>query len=295
MDFLANAGKLIQLASHVGHSLAEISTSPELKARIDRIPTHLGPYGVDPFGFDPQYVKKISGFAAWVYHNYFRVETKGVQNIPDGKCLVIGNHSGQLPFDAAMITAAAFLEREPPRFLRSMIERFVPATPFVSSFMARCGHVLGTPENCRRLLDASEAILAFPEGVRGLNKTYKHRYKLQRFGQGFMRLALEANAPIVPTVVVGAEEQSPSFYDAKLLGKIFGLPAFPITPTHPLVPVVGMLPYPTKYYIYFGEPMQFSGDANDEDAAIQKKVEEVRTRMQEMLDEGLKNREHVFW
>ena len=70
----------------------------------------------------------------------------------------------------------------PGRYLRAMLERFVPATPFASTFMARSGQILGTPANCKRVLEAEGAILVFPEGVRGLNKTWTKRYKLQEFG-----------------------------------------------------------------------------------------------------------------
>ncbi|MEK7704767.1 MAG: lysophospholipid acyltransferase family protein, partial [Myxococcota bacterium] len=232
---------------------------------------------------------------AWLYRRYFRAQAFGVANIPDGACLIVANHSGQLPFDAMMINYAAFLERDPPRVFRSMVERFVPATPFVSTFIARTGQVLGTPENCRRLLDAGEAILVFPEGVRGLNKTWDKRYQLQRFGQGFVRLALESKVPVVPVVVIGAEEQAPSFFNLERLGRLFGMPALPVTPTHPLIPGLGLLPLPTRYRIYFGEPMQLTGDCNDEDEAILRIVEQVRSTMQRMVDTGLRAREHVFW
>jgi len=291
-DFLE---KIIVLADRFGDEIGAVVSNPELEARLERIPTALGPYGVDPFGFEPSYLKRFVGFGAWLYHKYFRVQTFGAANIPDGPCFVIANHSGQLPFDAMMVNYAAFLEREPPRVFRSMVERFVPATPFVSTFIARTGQVLGTPENCRRLLDAGEAILVFPEGVRGLNKTFDKRYRLQRFGSGFMRLALENNVPIVPAVVIGAEEQAPSFFNLKRLGKVFGMPALPVTPTHPLFPGLGLLPLPTRYRIYFGAPRLFRGDSNDEDEAIIKLVEELRSDMQRMIERGLRTREHVFW
>ncbi len=290
------AVKAIELASKIGEGVSSVvSPEAELEARVDRIPTRLGPYGVDPFGFDPGYVKKLIGLGSWVYRNYFRCQTFGLDNIPDGRCFIIANHSGQLPFDAAMITLSVLLDREPPRFLRSMVERFVPQTPFVSVFLARCGQILGTPENCKRLLEAEESILVFPEGVRGLNKTWKDRYRLQRFGTGFLRIALETNTPVVPCAVIGAEEQAPSLYNLKRLGKLFGFPALPITPLHPWIPGLGLLPLPTRYRIYFGPPMRFTGDANDEDEVIAQKVEKVRTTMQGMIDEGLKQRQHVFW
>jgi 1-acyl-sn-glycerol-3-phosphate acyltransferase len=296
VDLPIAAAKLMSFAARLADHIGEIASNPELEARIDRIAArNLGEHGVDPFGFDPEYMKKVIGPVGWVYRHWFRVEAHDLNNIPDGRCILIGNHSGQLPFDAAMVGFAAFADREPPRILRSMIERFVPDTPFVSVFMARCGQILGTPENCRRLLLEDEGLIVFPEGVRGLNKTFDRRYRLQEFGQGFMRLAIETQTPIVPVAVIGAEEQAPSFFNAKAVGGLLGFPAFPITPTNPLLPLVGMLPYPVKYRLYFGPALRYTGDANDEDEVIRRKVEEVRTTLQGMIDQGLSAREHVFW
>ena len=295
MDFVGAAIKLLEVAGKVSEGMGDVMSSHDLEDRLERIPSNLGPYGVDPFGFDPQYVKKVVGPAAWLYRKYFRCEAQGLENVPEGRSLIIANHSGQLPFDGLMIGMSMFLDSEPPRFTRSMVERFVPATPFVSPLLARCGQILGTPENCRRLLGSGESILVFPEGVRGLNKTWSQRYRLQRFGQGFMRLALETGTPIVPAVVIGAEEQAPTFYNAKSVGRMLGFPAFPITPTNPLFPGIGLLPLPTRYRIRFGEPMAFEGNANDEDDVILEKVSHVKNQMQQMIDEGLREREHIFW
>ena len=97
----------------------------------------------------------------------------GIERVPaDGRVLLVSNHSGQLPFDAAMIELALLLDMDPPRIARALVERWVPTLPFVAPFFARLGQVVGTPENCRRLLAAEEALLVFPEGVRGLNKTF---------------------------------------------------------------------------------------------------------------------------
>jgi hypothetical protein len=79
------------------------------------------------------------------------------------------------------------------------------------------------------------------------------------------------------------------------LGRLLGIPALPVTPLHPLLPGLGLLPLPTRYRIHFGEPMRLSGDPNDEDEAVQTRVDAVKATMQRMIDEGLAAREHVFW
>jgi 1-acyl-sn-glycerol-3-phosphate acyltransferase len=246
-------------------------------------------YGVDPFGFSLDFALSAIAPLVWIYRHYFRVETHGIEKVPKGRVLLIANHSGQVPLDAVMIGVSLIIEGKPPRAIRSMVERWVPALPYVSTFMARVGQIVGTPENCRRLLQAEEAILVFPEGVRGIAKLWPQRYQLQEFGLGFMRLALETGTPIVPVAVIGAEEQAPSFMDVKPIAKLLGFPAFPITPTG--LPI----PLPTKYRLYFGDPMRFTGRADDEDAELDKKVRTVKASIQSMLDEGLKQRKHVFW
>jgi 1-acyl-sn-glycerol-3-phosphate acyltransferase len=224
----------------------------------------------------------------WLYKHYFRVKSTGLEHMPKGRVLLISNHSGQVPMDGAMIGVAMLVDADPPRAIRAMVEKWVPTLPFVSTFMARTGQIVGTPENCRRLLAANEAIVVFPEGVRGLNKLYSQRYQLQEFGLGFMRLALETDTPIVPVAVVGAEEQAMALADVKPLAKLMGMPSMPITPT--LVP----FPLPSRYSIQFGEPMRFTGNPNDDDAELEKKVKEVKAVIQSMLNKGLRERKSIF-
>jgi 1-acyl-sn-glycerol-3-phosphate acyltransferase len=263
---------------------------PGSRERLQKLTPPRNEYGVDPYGLDVDYAVAAMAPFLWLYRKYFRVEVRGMDQVPtDGRVLLIANHSGQLPFDAAMLGVSLLIDLDPPRFARALVEKWVPTLPFVSSFYARLGQVVGTPENCRRLLAADEAIMVFPEGVRGLNKPWRERYRLQDFGLGFMRLALEADAPIVPIGIVGAEEQAPALFDLKPLARLLAMPALPVTPT------VLPLPLPTRYRIHFGAPLRFSGSPDDEDAVLEAKVAQVKAAVQKLLDEGVRQREHVFW
>lgn len=265
---------------------------PDLIHRCEALTTRRNEYGYDPFGFHPQSIKYPLLLTRWLYRNYFRCEAKGLENIPaDGPCLLVANHSGQLPFDAMVILTAVMLEAPHPRAARSMVERFVPTLPFVSYLFNRWGQITGTPENCQRLLRDGEMILVFPEGTAGISKPFSQRYQLAAFGHGFMRMALEAQAPIVPVAVIGAEEQAPAV-NAKPLARMMRAPSFPVVPYPPFFPIV---PLPVKYRLYFGEPLSFEGDPDDEDESIEAKVRAVRNRIRSMLHLGLRERKHVFW
>jgi 1-acyl-sn-glycerol-3-phosphate acyltransferase len=267
----------------------------EVDARMRRIPTQLNGYGYDPWGLSIDTARRAAFLSSLLYRYYFRVESHGIENLPSGRVLVIGNHAGQVAIDAAMIGTAALLEAEPPRILRGMGEYWLPTVPFVSILMTRTGSVVGTPKNCVDLLQREEAVIAFPEGVRGMNKVLSQRYHLQRFGTGFMRLALATGAPIVPVAVVGSEEQAPGIANLQSVAKFLGMPAFPITLTWPWLGPLGLIPFPVKYSIYFGEPLFFEGDPDEEDALVEKKVDAVKRTIQRMLIQGLRERRSVFF
>jgi 1-acyl-sn-glycerol-3-phosphate acyltransferase len=287
-------GFLAQLAGAVDPSVIR-SLNKEVEERIARVPLKLNSFGYDPWGLHPDTARRALVASALAYRYYFRVQTHGVEHLPAGRVLIIGNHAGQVAIDAAMIGTAAFLEAEPPRIVRGMGEYWLPTVPFVSELMVRTGSVVGTPKNCVDLLHNGEAVIAFPEGVRGMNKLFSQRYQLQEFGLGFMRLALETHTPIVPVAVIGSEEQAPAIANLKWLGQLLGMPAFPITLTWPWLGPLGMIPFPTKYRIYFGKPLHFEGDPNDEDRVIERQVDKVKAAIHVMIDRGLRERSGVFF
>src|SRR5262249_25795039 len=158
--------------------------------------------------------------AAFFHRFYFRTAVYGIDRVPHGRVLLVSNHSGQPPLDGMLLGAAMFLDAEPPRIIRSMVEKWTQTLPFVSTMFSRVGQVVGVPENAGRLLELGEAILVFPEGVRGINKSFVERYRLMEFGLGFMRLALETDTPILPIAVIGAEEQYVSFGNLERFAKL---------------------------------------------------------------------------
>jgi 1-acyl-sn-glycerol-3-phosphate acyltransferase len=271
--------------------LVDARLGSEFREKTRALAVRQNEYGYDPFGFHRDSLKYAALVGELLYRRYFRTQTFGLENVPAGRVLLIANHSGQLPFDGVNIAAAMLLDAKPPRMVRTMVEKFVPTLPFASYLFSRWGQITGTPENCRRLLEDDEAILVFPEGAKGISKPFTRRYQLTDFGLGFMRLALQARAPIVPVAVIGAEEQAPAI-NVRSLAKLIGAPAFPVMPFPPFVPI---LPLPTRYRLYFGEPMTFDGDPDDDDEVLDEQVKVVKNSIQSMIQLGLKERKHVFW
>lgn len=257
---------------------------PEVQSQLARVPSSVNELGFDAWGFSPERARLLYSLARKI-HDYFRPEVEGAEHIPAGRVLIVPNHAGQLPFDGIVVAVACLLQANPPRTVRAMIERWLPQLPFVDDVLLRGGAVLGAPINCRNLLEDEQAILVFPEGARGSGKVWRDRYRLEKFGRGFMRLALQTNTPIVPCAVVGSEESIISVHSSKILSKLLRAPYFPIHPLLPLLGPLAYLPLPVKFHLRFGPQLRFEGEHDADDAVIEEKVAVVQGAVQHMVDD----------
>jgi 1-acyl-sn-glycerol-3-phosphate acyltransferase len=259
--------------------------SVELSNQIDRIRKPIGSLGYDPWGYNDEGMKVGLSLARQLYEKYFRVETIGIDKIPaDGPVMIVANHSGQLPIDGLLIGYALAARKTNPRIPRAMIERFFPTVPYLGNLLNQFGAVLGDPTNCAKMLANGEAVIVFPEGVRGSGKLYQDRYQLKRFGNGFMHLAMKYNATIVPVGVVGCEETIPAIANIKPLARMLGIPYAPVA-----LPVV----FPAKVLLNIGDPMHFD-DREIPEEAVTERVEHVKAAISELIDKGLSARKRLF-
>jgi 1-acyl-sn-glycerol-3-phosphate acyltransferase len=236
----------------------------------------------------------------FLYRYWFRAEVEGIENVPaTGGALLVSNHAGALPPDAAMIAKAIREEHPRARPVNVTVEHFFKGYPGFSMLIPKIGCVAAHPANVQRLLfDEEELVLVFPEGRKATEKLYKDRYRLRRFGRGgFVEAAMRARAPIVPICVVGAEESAPVFAQLGLMKRLTGLLYFPLTPTFPHFGLLGMLGYlPAKFRIRFLEPIRFDEEGLHEDKAlVQTMAHEVRARIQENLWDMLRRRRSVWF
>ncbi len=255
---------------------------------------------VDEFGYDPEYERKVLPFFEFLYAKYFRVEAQGAHQIPaEGRCLLVANHSGTVPFDGIMLRLAVRKEHTQHRGVRWLAEDGIFHFPFLGSFTNRVGAVRACQENAERLLDHGALVAVFPEGIKGIGKLFRERYKLQRFGRGgFVKLCLRTRTPVVPVAIVGGEETNPMLSRVEYLTRAVGIPYLPVTPTFPLLGPVGLLPAPTKWKIFFGQPLDLEGygaEAADDEILVGRLTERVRSEIQGMLDRALRERRSVWF
>ena len=260
-----------------------------------------GDYTVDDFGFDADLTDHVLiPPLRPLYERWFRVEVRGVENVPStGGALIVANHSGTIALDAVMTQVALHDHHPAHRHLRMLGADLVFQTPFLSALARKAGHTLACMPDAERLLASGELVGVWPEGFKGIGKPFSERYKLQRFGRGgFVSAALRARAPIIPTAIVGAEETYPKLGNIAPLARLLGLPYFPVTPTFPWLGPLGMVPLPSKWVIEVGEAIatdELPPGAADDPMVVFDVTDQVRETIQQTLYTLLMQRRATFF
>jgi 1-acyl-sn-glycerol-3-phosphate acyltransferase len=224
---------------------------------------------------------------------YFRTQVTGAEHIPRGRALVIGCHSGVLPWDATCLVPAIYrhTRRLPRSAGHALWGRFAP----VARFLKTRGIVLGPASELEALLGRGEIVVLFPGGAEDMRRPIWERYRVKPHkgfapGRGgYIKIALRTRSPIVPVAIVGAEEIHMLLRDIPAVARVLGLPFFPI--------VVSVLPLPARVYIRFGRPILL--DAPPEAAADQAVVDrlnvQVRAALQALIDDTRRRRHGIYW
>jgi 1-acyl-sn-glycerol-3-phosphate acyltransferase len=224
---------------------------------------------------------------------YFRVQVLGAEHIPTGRALVIGRHSGVLPWDAACLVPALY--RCTGRIPRSAGHAFWGRWRPVARYLEARGVVLGPAAELETLLRREELVLLFPGGAADMRLPVWERYRVKAHkgfapGRGgYIKIALRTQSPIVPVAIVGAEEVHMLLADLRPLARFFGVPYFPI--------VASVLPLPARLYVRFGPPIRLDAppDAAADQAVVDRLNAEVRAALQALIDDTRRRRRGVYW
>lgn len=230
--------------------------------------------------------KLLPHFFLELISTYFRVHVEGEEHIPRrGPALLVPNHSGVSGFDAMVLHHE--ITRASKRYPRVLTHHLWFLTKTTSIPAQRLGFVEATYENGTSALAKNQLVVIFPEGEFGNFKPSSRAYQLQRFKRGFIRMALETGAPIVPTLILGAEETHVNLSRLKLTRFLRGV-VLPLP--------LNIVPLPSKWKIIFLEPIHlpFKKEALHDRELVHELAEEIREKMQARLNAELKKRGSVF-
>ncbi len=157
---------------------------------------------------NPGIIEKLLPFFGWIYQYYFRVQTDGWEHIPKtGKVLLIGSHNGGLAApDTVMMTYDWFQKIGTDRLVYALMEpKIWQFLPGLARLATQVGTIRPYPHLARAALRRDAALLIYPGGAQDVFRPYWLRNRIHFSGhKGFIKLALQEEAPIIPLISHGA-------------------------------------------------------------------------------------------
>jgi 1-acyl-sn-glycerol-3-phosphate acyltransferase len=246
---------------------------------------------------DPALIAKFHRLFMGILRWYFRAEVRGLERIPQGAGLFVGNHSGGMLTVDSFIFGAAVYEKygidEAPYGLGHEVAISIP---FFHHLLMPLGAVRADHKNAHRLFERGNKVLVYPGGDLDALRSYWDRNRVI-FGsrRGYIRLALRANVPIIPVVSSGAHESFMILTDGKWLARLlrmdrlFRAEVCPIALSIPWGLTSGFLPYfplRKRILIEILEPIYFE-HTGEEAASDLNYVEQCHHRVHSAMQSTL--------
>lgn len=243
-------------------------------------------FGLRSLDRDTLIYRVLPRFLLEILRKYFRLEVEGANKIPRrGPVVIAPNHSGYSGFDAFLL--GHVVQTEAKRIPRVLTHHFWFLTETTAIPATKMGFTEATYENGINALKKGNAVVLFPEGEQGNFKPTSERYQLQEFKRGFIRMALETQSPIVPAVILGAEETHINLKTLKftkfLKGSVIPLP-------------LNIIPLPAKWRIRFLDPiyLPYKPSAIEDSELMHEIAQDIQEKMQLAIEEELQKRGNPF-
>jgi 1-acyl-sn-glycerol-3-phosphate acyltransferase len=228
--------------------------------------------------------------------HYFRMEVRGWHRLPDPPCLVVGIHAGGiLPIDAYAFGFSWYREFGMDRLLRGTAHDFLMKTPGIGNFLAKIGTIPASHDGICKALTAGEDVALYPGGdLDALRPWWKRDEVIFGGRKGWIRMALEAQVPIVPVANVGASDtlfvltEGRGIAKALRLDKLLRAETFPLGLGFPfgLLPAsIPQIPLPAKLRSEILEPFDLDGEPGDR--YDDEYVEELELKVVAQLQTGV--------
>jgi 1-acyl-sn-glycerol-3-phosphate acyltransferase len=257
---------------------------------------------------DPKFIENLMPILGILYNYYFQVQTSGWENIPEGKVLFVGSHNGGLASPDTSMMLYDWLRRfgtQKPIY-GLMHPKVWEVFPPAAEMAMKGGAIMAHPKMAYAALRSGASVLVYPGGAEDVFRPHKMRDKIYFADrQGFIKLALRENVPIVPAISWGAHDTLIVLTDLYKIMRRFhkwGMPwlfdvdplVFPVYLGLPWGLAVGPLPnipLPVRMYTRVCPPIVFERygkEAASDRTYVNKCYELVKNQMQQELDNLIK-------
>lgn len=246
---------------------------------------------------DEDLLKMVYPFIKRVVIPYHRAEVRGLERIPKGPALYVGNHSGAtLSVDTFIWCAEAYRVHGLDAFPHGLAHDLVMDLPGLNHVICPLGGIRASHDNARRAFAAGSKLVVYPGGDLESYRPYRDRNRVMFAGRkGFARLAIANGVPIIPVVAHGAHGTLRILHDFEGLAKLlklrerFRYRRLPLSFALPyglwLGPMPPYFPLPSRITIEVLEPMHLEAgqEAADDDDYVREVADNVETSIQEAL------------
>jgi 1-acyl-sn-glycerol-3-phosphate acyltransferase len=218
-----------------------------------------------------------------VLTQFHPVKIEGAFNLPShGAALLVGNH-GLLGYESPL-----FFERllaACGRLPIGLADRWFFKVPVLRDLLVRLGGTYGSADHGLRALRKGELVVCYPGGVREVLKREKDKYRcLWHRSIGFVKLAIDAQVPIVPFAAAGVDDTY------RVLTRLKGTGEYLMGHERYDLPLFwgSVGPFPRRVPLWFrlGEPITAPAGARSDDHKLVCRLhQELWTRTQSMVDD----------
>lgn len=255
--------------------------------------------------FDPDQIdnrndrlmRATAGVIHRVLRPYHRAEVRGLEHVPDGPALFVGNHNGAtLSIDTFLFCTELYRQRGLEHVPHGLAHDLVVDLPVLNHLVCQWGGVRASHENARRLFERGRKIMVYPGGDAEATRPHRRRNEVDFYGRtGFARLAIANEVPIVPVVAHGAHNTLFIVHDFPGLARALGVDRRFRYSTWPLAvlapwgvwfgPTPPYLPFPARITVEVLEPVEVTGGAAaaQDDEYVADVAGVVQARLQQAL------------
>ncbi|PLV47595.1 lysophospholipid acyltransferase family protein [Mycobacterium simiae] len=158
--------------------------------------------------WDPLFTEQVGNTIGPVVNRWYRAEVRNLDNLPaTGGALVVSNHSGGMFTPDVMIFSSAYYDKfgyDRPVYTLAHYGVFMGP---MDGWLRRVGVIEASRENAAAALRSGAVVLVFPGGDYDSYRPTLSANTIDFNGRtGYVRTAIEAEVPIVPTVSIGGQE-----------------------------------------------------------------------------------------